>query len=33
MHEKRDGVNATLFLVQQLVASYDYEEANYFMDG
>ena len=31
MHEKRDGVNATLFPVQQLVASYDYGEANYIL--
>ena len=31
MHEKRDGANATLFPVQQLVAFYDYDEANYIL--
>ncbi len=31
MHEKRDGVNATLFPVQQLVATYDYDEVNYIL--
>jgi hypothetical protein len=29
MHEKRDGVNATLFPVQELLSTYDYDEANY----